>query len=102
MIELQGRASNKLTEEIQLLVDAAVASKRTSTMEICKAHLKASIGRVDGVAQIQRRFALGIGDSMNPQDTGDDTFPSEPGSVDLEVAVAADSLQHPTNIDPAG
>ena len=98
MLGMQAKANGKTDDEVKLLIDAAVAAKRTETIEICKAHLKASLGRLESSVQIQRRLApsatvtaTGEGESPDAEPTAEQT--------DLEVAVAADHLQHPSEDD---
>jgi hypothetical protein len=95
MIGMQAKANGKSDDEVKLLVDAAVAAKRTETIEICKAHLKASLGRLESSAQIQRRFAQSAAVTVSDEGESPDTEPAIE-QTDLDVAVAADHLQHPT------
>lgn len=102
MLEMQAKANGKTDDEVKLLVDAAVARKRTETIEVCKAHLRASLGRLELSAQIQRRLAPSEKLPSSPEDAeGNETEPVELGveQTDLEVAVAADHLQHPPGDD---
>ena len=98
MLGMQAKANGKTDDEVKLLIDAAVAAKRAETIEISKAHLKASLGRLEFSVQIQRRLApsatvtaTGEGESPDAEPTVEQT--------DLEVAVAADHLQHPSEDD---
>jgi hypothetical protein len=103
MLGLQAKAEGKTDDEVKLLVDAAVAAERSKTIEICKEHLKASLGPIESSSQIQRRLA-GIsalaseGAASQEAKTGGPTVEQ----TDLEIAVAADRLQHPSEGDDQG
>ena len=95
---MQAKANGKTDDEVKLLVDDAVATKRTETIEICKAHLKASLGRLESSAQIQRRLAPSVMVTASDEGESPDTEPTIE-QTDLDVAVAADHLQHPGEED---
>jgi len=101
LLGMQAKTSGKTDDEVKLLIDAAVAAKRTATIDICKAHLKASLGRLDLSAQIQRRLAPSATAPTAIDGEAPDSEPPEPNDVqtDLEVAVAADHLHHPSEDD---
>jgi hypothetical protein len=102
MLEMQAKANGKSDDEVKLLVDAAVAAKRTATIEICRGHLKASLGRLDSPDQIVRRLDPSEGASTGLEGSNNlETEPSDNSAEQtaLEVAVAADSLQHQTDKD---
>lgn len=98
MLGMQAKANGKTDDQVKLLIDAAVASKRTETIEICKAHLKASLGRLDSSAQIQQRLAPSGPVTVPTDGEGPDTDPTVE-QTDLAVAVAADHLQHQSEED---
>lgn len=98
MLGMQAKANGKTDDEVKLLIDSAVASKRTETIEICKAHLKASLGRLDSPAQIQRRLAPSAAATSPEAGESPETEPTVM-QTELEVAVAADHLQHPSDDD---
>ena len=87
-----------MDDEVKSLIDAAVANRRTETIEICKAHLKASLGRLESSMQIQRRLAPLATVTATGEVEGPDAEPTIE-QTDLEVAVAADHLQHPSEDD---
>ncbi len=99
MLGMQAKANGKTDDEVKLLVDAAVAAKRAATIDICKGHLRASLGRLDSSIQIERRLAPSANIPASVE--GADTQEAEPAveQTDLEVAVAADHLQHQTEDD---
>jgi hypothetical protein len=98
MLGMQAKANGKTDDQVKLLIDAAVANKRTETIEICKAHLKASLARLDSSAQIQRRLAPSASVTVPGAGESQDAEPTV-AQTDLEVAVAADHLQHPSEDD---
>ena len=98
MLGMQAKANGKTDDEVKLLIDAAVASKRTETIEICKAHLKASLGRLDSSVQIQRRLAPSAAGTSSEAGQSPEAEPTVM-QTELEVAVAADHLQHPSDDD---
>ena len=98
MLGLQAKANGKTDDEVKLLIDAAVAAKRTETIEICKAHLKASLGRLESSVQIQRRLAPSATVTASGEGESPDAEPTVE-QTDLEVAVAADHLQHSSEDD---
>jgi hypothetical protein len=98
MIGMQAKANGKTDDEVKLLVDGAIATKRTETIEICRAHLKASLGRLDSSAQIQRRLAPSATVTAPGEGESPDAEPTV-AQTDLEVAVAADHLKHPSEDD---
>jgi hypothetical protein len=98
MLGMQAKANGKTDDEVKLLIDAAVASKRTETIEICKAHLKASLGRLDSSVQIQRRLAPSAAATSPEAGESPEADPTVM-QTELEVAVAADHLQHPSDDD---
>jgi acetolactate synthase small subunit len=102
MLGMKAKAEGKSDDDVKLLVDAAVAAKRAATIEICKGHLKASLGRLDSQTQIVRRLnaaeaaSTGVVGSDHPEGEAED---SVAGQSDLDVAVAADRLQHQSDED---
>jgi hypothetical protein len=99
LLEMQAKANGKPDDEVKLLVDNAVAAKRSAVIEICKGHLKASLGRLESAAQIQRRLAPSPDAALLPEGTENpeaETTGGEVEETDLAVAVAADHLHHPS------
>ena len=102
MIGMQAKANGKSDDEVKLLVDAAVAEKRTATIETCRGHLRASLGRLEPAAQIQRRLApvAGAAPGIEVPDSSDAEAPeAQVEQGDLDVAVAADNLAHQSDDD---
>ena len=102
LLGMQAKANGKTEDEVKLLVDAAVAAKRTATIDICKGHLKASLGRLNSSIQIQRRLAPSANTPAAAEEADShEVEPAEPSGeqTDLEVAVAADHLQHQSEDD---
>jgi hypothetical protein len=101
LLGMQAKTSGKTDDEVKLLIDAAVAAKRTATIDICKAHLRASLGRLDSSTQIQRRLTPSATATTSGEVEGPDAESTEPTvlQIDLEVAVAADHLNHPSEDD---
>jgi hypothetical protein len=101
LLGMQAKTSGKTDDEVKLLIDAAVAAKRTATIDICKAHLRASLGRLDSSTQIQRRLTPSATGTTSGEVEGPDAESTEPTvlQIDLEVAVAADHLNHPSEDD---
>ena len=99
-LAMEAKANGKSDDDVKLIVDAAVAEKRAATIEICKGHLKASLGRLESPAQIVRRLDPSKGASAELE--GSDQPEVEPAAADqtdLEVAVAADRIQHQADED---
>ncbi|HJU16002.1 MAG TPA: DNA sulfur modification protein DndB [Stellaceae bacterium] len=99
MLTASAKASGKTDEEVRALVDEAVSAKRKETLEVCREHLRSSLGRFESAAQILRRFGLVNASSPADQmaDSGEpDETAAGDSTVSLEVAIAADQLQHTT------
>lgn len=100
LLEMTARASGKSEDEIKLLVETEVAKKRAETIDACKEHLRASLGRVETPAAALKRLAsvaMAAGSSEESETTKTDIEEGEPKATDLAVAVAADNLHHPTD-----
>ncbi|GAA0575904.1 DNA sulfur modification protein DndB [Craurococcus roseus] len=97
MITMSARAGGKTDEEVRALVDEAVAAKRKETLDVCREHLRSSLGRIESAAQVLRRLAPVSGPPSAGQvgDQGElDEPPTTASAISLEVAVAADQLQN--------
>jgi hypothetical protein len=100
LLEATAKANGKSPEEIEKLLNEAIAEKRKQTIEICKGHLKASLGRIDSRSQVLNRFSQTISGPTTDADAQD----AESGLVEvdnelattanLDVAIAADELRH--------
>jgi hypothetical protein len=100
LLELKAKADGKTVDEIKQLVEQVVAEKKAYVLDVCKNHLKASLGRLETRAQVLNRLApsdspikadpAAIIEELNQES-------SEPvSSENLDVAIVAEELLNNT------
>jgi hypothetical protein len=98
LLEARAKVEGKTDEQIKQLVEQEVSTKRAASLDVCKAHLKASLGRIDSRAQVLKRLV-----SVSPEGPVDEGAGSEVdeeeqevnepvSSENLEVAIVAEDL----------
>jgi hypothetical protein len=104
LIEMQAKTSGKTEADIKQIIEKEVSDKRTAVFEICKNHLKASLGAVSSQNQTIKRLsptAGAVADEGEAAETeavaeSDSTNPAE---EDLNVALVAEDLRHQHEFD---
>lgn len=98
LLEAKARAEGKSDDEVKKLTTEAVEAKRQSVLQVSKAHLKASLGRVDTKAAILKRFDAATKGQSDPAAVEELESLSESESAEeqsndrLEVAIIANDL----------
>lgn len=104
LLEMEATTKGKSADEIKLIVEAAVAEKRKATIEVCKAHLKASLGTLASPAQMRHRLAPSA-EAIEVSEgviAGPELDAAQADQSNLAASVAADNLQHSSSKDEGG
>lgn len=97
LLEMQAKTEGKQDAEVKLIVEKAVAEKRTAVLEVSKNHLKASLGFVSSPNQIIKRLTPAATDSDSDISEDEGATEDDASAIaeeDLDVALAADELRH--------
>jgi hypothetical protein len=97
LLTAKATAEGKTEDQIKLLVEDEVSKQRASVVEVCKAHLKASLGRLETKNQVLRRLApspsgtAGEVEEAAADDDVEETTEDAAGD-NLEIAIVAETL----------
>ena len=97
LLTAKAMAEGKTEDQIKLLVEDEVSKQRISVVEVCKAHLKASLGRLETKNQVLKRLAPSApGTATEVEDSAADDageeVDEEAAADNLEVAIVAETL----------
>jgi hypothetical protein len=94
LLKVKAEAEGKADEQIKLLVEEAVSKQKTTVVEVCKAHLRASLGRLETRDQVLKRLVPSSTEAFAGEDAeasvGEATEISSSDSLD--VALVAGGL----------
>ncbi len=98
LLTAKATAEGKSEDQIKLLVEDEVSKQRASVVEVCKAHLKASLGRLETKRQVLKRLAPSSSEAISEGgESGAEEVVDEESealvSDNLEVAVVAETLK---------
>jgi hypothetical protein len=99
LIEMQAKTAGKTEAEIKQIIEKEVSDKRPSVFEICKGHLKASLGVVGSQNQAIKRLSPTAGSAEDEGESAETEAAAEsegtnPAEEDLNVALVAEDLRH--------